>query len=274
MTRELNNKSKIKAIFMRRQSNNFIIKDIESKKEYVFEHNPNNSWVEGELLTISVEGTRKSGKHKIFLQGTVIDSAIDIKALNITPLKLHDLGEWDPLEHYGEEAKKWFPEYLDKTYHCYEMEAIDYYYDEMPDFDPCIYAMDLFYAGKENKAKRELGAFLCKDWRYLDGHNHLGLMEERVGRYEKMRKHYELAVKIGSLTINKNLKRIILPWSIIENRPFLRALHGYGLALAHLGLKDEALGIFEWCYEICPMDNLGVRFLIDGLKHGKDIFEL
>jgi GH15 family glucan-1,4-alpha-glucosidase len=59
-----------------------------------------------------------------------------------------------------------------------------------------------------------------------------------------------------------------------KNRSFLRALHGYGLALAHLGFKHKALQIFEWCYEICPMDNLGVRFLIGGLKQGRDIFEI
>lgn len=273
MAQEVNNKPKIKAIFMRRQSANFIIKDIETNKNYVFKNNPNNPWVEGELLIVSVENTRRSGKHKIFLKGTVVDSTIDIRALDITPLKLHDLGEWDPFEDYGEEAREYFPDYLGKTYRSYEMECIDYNYEDT-DFDPVIYAMDLFRNGRGNKAKCELGAFLCKDWRYLDGHNHLGLMEERVGNYEKMRKHYELSVKIGSLTVNRKLKRPILKWSIIENRPFLRSLHGYGLALAHLGLGHEALQIFEWCYEICPMDNLGVRFLIDGLKQGRDIFEI
>lgn len=206
----------IEAIFMRRQSNNFIIKNIESEQTYVFEHNPNNPWVEGELLTILVESTRTPGKHKVFLKGTVIHSVIDIGALNITPLKLHDLGLWDPFEHYGDEARDWFAGYLDKTYRYYEMETVDYYYDEMPDFDPCIDAMDLFHAGKADKAKRELGAFLCRDWRYLDGHNHLGIMEERVGNYQKMRKHYELAVKIGSLTLNRKLRRIVLPWDIVD----------------------------------------------------------
>ena len=98
MAKEVNNKPKIKALFMRKQSANFIIKDIETDKNYVFENNPNNPWVEGELLRISVENTRRSGKHKIFLKGTVVDSAIDIRALDITPLKLHDLGEWDPFE--------------------------------------------------------------------------------------------------------------------------------------------------------------------------------
>jgi hypothetical protein len=38
---------------------------------------------------------------------------------------------------------------------------------ENPDFDPAIYAMDLFRAGRTDKAKCELGAFLCRDWRYL-----------------------------------------------------------------------------------------------------------
>lgn len=93
MAKEVNNRPKTKAIFMRRQSKNFIIRDIETRKNYVFENNPNNPWVEGELLTISVESSGRSGKHKIFLKGTVVDSTIDIRALDITPLKLYDLGE-------------------------------------------------------------------------------------------------------------------------------------------------------------------------------------
>lgn len=93
MAQEVNNKPKIKTLFMRRQSANFIIKDIETDKNYVFENNSNNPWVEGELLTISVENTRRSGKHKVFLKGIVVDSTIDIRALDITSLtvlcKLH-----------------------------------------------------------------------------------------------------------------------------------------------------------------------------------------
>jgi len=93
LAQEVNNKPKIKTLFMRRQSANFIIKDIETDKNYVFENNSNNPWVEGELLTISVENTRRSGKHKVFLKGIVVDSTIDIRALDITSLtvlcKLH-----------------------------------------------------------------------------------------------------------------------------------------------------------------------------------------
>jgi hypothetical protein len=57
-----------------------------------------------------------------------------------------------------------------------------------------------------------------------------------------------------------------LLWGLIDNRPFLRCMHGYGLCLWRLGCFDEAERIFDQMLWLNPSDNLGVRFLIDEVK--------
>ena len=54
----------------------------------------------------------------------------------------------------------------------------------------------------------------------------------------------------------------------LDNRPFLRCLHGYGLCLWRLGLVDEALDVFDWMLWLNPTDNQGARFLRADLRAG------
>ena len=61
----------------------------------------------------------------------------------------------------------------------------------------------------------------------------------------------------------------ILSWGMVDNRPFLRCLHGYGLSLWKLGRADEAKRSFERQLAFNPPDNQGVRFLLEELKAGK-----
>ncbi len=55
----------------------------------------------------------------------------------------------------------------------------------------------------------------------------------------------------------------MLPWGWIDNRPFLRCMHGFGLSLWRLGRFEEAGSIFDRMLWLNPSDNQGVRFLID-----------
>jgi len=58
----------------------------------------------------------------------------------------------------------------------------------------------------------------------------------------------------------------VLPWGLIDNCPFLRCMHGYGLCLWRLGRFDEAERVFDRMFWLNPSDNQGVRFLIDDVK--------
>ena len=58
----------------------------------------------------------------------------------------------------------------------------------------------------------------------------------------------------------------LLPWGHVENRPFLRCLHGYGLCLRRLGRFDEAEEVFTRLLWLNPADNQGVRFELCEVK--------
>ena len=60
----------------------------------------------------------------------------------------------------------------------------------------------------------------------------------------------------------------MLLWGHIDNRPFLRCMHGYGLCLWRLGRYDEAWRVFEKMLWLNPSDNQGVRFLVDEVRAG------
>ena len=52
-----------------------------------------------------------------------------------------------------------------------------------------------------------------------------------------------------------------LEWGFLDNRPFLRACHGLGLAYESRGLLGEAYTLFENLLDLNPNDNQGVRNL-------------
>jgi len=71
--------------------------------------------------------------------------------------------------------------------------------------------------------------------------------------------------RIGELSVGADSEDVLL-WGHINNRPFLRCMHGYGLCLWRLGRFDEAESIFDRMLWLNPSDNQGVRFLIDEVR--------
>jgi hypothetical protein len=49
---------------------------------------------------------------------------------------------------------------------------------------------------------------------------------------------------------------------LIDNRPFLRCMQGYGLCLWRLKRCEEAERVFEQLLWLSPSDNLRIRFLL------------
>lgn len=61
---------------------------------------------------------------------------------------------------------------------------------------------------------------------------------------------------------------LLLLWGHINNRPYHRALSGYGQTLWKLEREDEAAAVFERMLALNPPDNLGIRFLLFALRDG------
>lgn len=60
----------------------------------------------------------------------------------------------------------------------------------------------------------------------------------------------------------------MLPWGLVDNRPYLRCLHGYGLALWQQGQTSAAAQVFRKMLWLTPDDNQGARFLLEPAEEG------
>ena len=152
----------------------------------------------------------------------------------------------------------------------YEMEQVLPGKDpDDPDTDPIIEAVELKEAGDSPGAHRMLMSLLAADLRCLDAHTHLGNFVFDHSP-EKAIRHYEVGVRIGDLSLSESFNGV-LPWGHINNRPFLRCMHGYGLCLWRLGRYKEAEEVFTRMLWLNPTDNQGVRFLLGKVKERKVI---
>jgi tetratricopeptide (TPR) repeat protein len=157
----------------------------------------------------------------------------------------------------------------------FEMEQVIPFQDpEDWDSDPITQAADAFETGDKQTAYQMMAEVLAEDLRCIDAHAHLGNWEFDVidsyfdFREEAARRHYESGLRIAELSLGKNFHDL-LPWDYINNRPYLRCLHGYGLCLWRTGKPDTAREIFQKMLWLNPRDNQGARFLLADVDAGK-----
>lgn len=227
--------------------------------------------IPGEILVVR-PGKRWSYAGHQYLSGEIQSSRLDAQALHLAPLKLIDCGKWTPEEHYwGEEdepIEEWAKSIISRgARQEYEMEQVLPGVDQDDyDYDPICESNDLKNAGDRGAALKILMELCQADLRCLNAHSHLGsLVFDK--KPEVAIRHYEVGVAIGELSLGLNFDGL-LPWGLIDNRPYLRCMHGYGLCLCRLGRLKEAEQIFERMLWLNPSDNQGVRFMIEEVKAG------
>ncbi len=225
--------------------------------------------VPGEILVVRTNKRWNYAGHP-YISGEIESTRIDVSALGLVPLKLKSWGTWNPEEHYwGEEhdpIDEWAkPIIAYGPRQEFEMEQI------MPgvapddfDSDPICESNDLKNAGDRDAAFKILMELCQADLRCLDAHSHLGGFVFDSMPEEALR-HYEVGLRIGELSLGPNFDGL-LHWGLIDNRPFLRCMHGYGLCLWRLGRFVEAERIFDQMLWFNPSDNQGVRFVIDDVR--------
>ena len=207
-----------------------------------------------------------------YLSGKIESTRLDVGALDLVPLKLEARGVWDPAQQYwgdeGEPIEDWAKPIITRGRRPqFEMEQVlpgmesD---DPDPDADPIGQAVDHNDAGDREGAYKILMDLCQADLRCLDAHAHLGNMVFD-GRPQDAIRHYEVGFRIGELSLGKDFEGV-LPWGCIDNRPFLRCMHGFGLCLWRLRRFAEAGSIFARMLWLNPSDNQGVRFLIDEVR--------
>jgi hypothetical protein len=230
--------------------------------------------VPGEVIIVTPRKQWRYGGHP-YLSGQIKSWRLDIPALGLTPLKLKESGTWDPKDHYwgepDEQIEEWAKPIMSRGPRSeYEMEQVLPGEDpDDPDTDPILDAVELKEAGDSLGAYRMLMSLLAADLRCLDAHAHLGNFVFDHSP-EKAIRHYEVGVRIGELSLGEGFNGV-LHWGHINNRPFLRCVHGYGLCLSRLGRLKEAEEVFTRMLWLNPTDNQGVRFLLDEVRERKVI---
>lgn len=190
--------------------------------------------------------------------------------MGLVPLRLEHQGRWDPDEEYWGEAGEPIEELARPIIargprEEFEMEQVLPGADpDDPDSDPITESNELKAAGDRRTAVKILMKLCEADLRCLDAHAHLGNFAFDYRPAEAIR-HYEVGLRIGELSLGEDFDGV-LPWGHVDNRPFLRCMHGYGLCCWRLGRFEEAERILERMLWLSPSDNQGVRFLIDPVR--------
>ena len=225
--------------------------------------------VPGAIVTVMPQKQWRYAGHP-YLSGEIQSTRIDVKALDLAPLELVEMGMWDPKEEYWGEDEEPIEEWAKPIIAhgprpMFEMEQVLPGEDPDDPFnDPITRSNDLKAAGKRAEAIKILMELCRADLRCLDAHSHLGNFVFDHNPDDAIR-HYEVGLRIGELSLGDGFTGV-LPWGLIDNRPFLRCMHGYGLCIWRLGRFDEAEHIFEKMLWLNPSDNQGVRFLINDVK--------
>ena len=228
--------------------------------------------VPGEIVTINARKQWRYAGHP-YISGDVNSHRLDVPALGLVPLRLEDEGPWDPDKEYwgeeGEPIEEWARPIIARGPRpSFEMEQVLPGSDPDDwDSDPILEAADLHSAGDLAGARKLLMEMLAADMRCLDAHAHLGnfVFDGRPG--DAIR-HYEVGVRIGELALGPDFDGV-LPWGHINNRPFFRCLHGYGLCLWRMGRTDEAEQVFDRMLWLNPSDNQGIRFMLPQVRAGE-----
>jgi hypothetical protein len=221
--------------------------------------------VPGQIATVQASKQWRHAGHP-YLSGRIVSTRIDAAALGFTPLDLHEFGRWDPAEEYwgdtGEPMEAWVKPIVARGPRpMFEMEQV--LPGSNPDdleSDPILAANDLKAAGDFAGAQDILAKLLEVDLRCLDAHAHLGNHLFRLSPDWALN-HYEVGVRIGQLSLREGFDGV-LAWGLVDNRPFLRCLQGYGLCLWRLERWEEAERVFEQMLWLNPSDNQGIRFLL------------
>ncbi|WP_319549335.1 hypothetical protein [Desulfogranum marinum] len=221
--------------------------------------------VPGVIVLVTPRKQWRYGGHP-YLSGEIQSIRIDVEALDFVPLGLEEMGMWDPKEEYwgeeGEPIEDWAkPIIAHGPRPMFEMEQVLPGEDpDDPFSDPITRSNDLNDAGEQAEAIKILMELCLADLRCLDAHSHLGnfLFDRRP---QDAIRHYEVGLRIGELSLGGDFTGV-LSWGLIDNRPFLRCMHGYGLCLWRLERFDEAEQLFQQMLWLNPSDNQGIRFLI------------
>ena len=193
----------VELLALRPRKNSLRCRLLGTDEEITFRTNSPSLIAPGEILTIHIHKTWTYAGHP-YLSGEILHRRIDPKALDLPPLKLQDMGLWDPAENWSDledesgEAPDWMKELTCRgPRQAYEMESVlPGMNPEDFDSDPILEAIELADMGHPDKAEDALYRVLEADLRCLDAHAHLGNFDFEWLPAAAL-SHYQVGAAIG-----------------------------------------------------------------------------
>ena len=132
------------------------------------------------------------------------------------------------------------------------------YSEVMDEFNRGCEAME---EGNYPEAARIFKSVLAQMPDHIDAIHHLAMVVLDQGSSEQARDLWEQSIRIGRKAFPPDFQygQDHLKWIDLDNRPFLRCLHGLALAKYHNGEVQDALQLFMELLSLNPNDNQGVR---------------
>jgi len=165
------------------------------------------------------------------------------------PLALQPMGDWDPEEDYWGDSDEARHPLLDEVLAagprpCFEMEQVIPGVELDDPDDPIVEAADAHRAGYDRHGVRLLKGVLALDERCVDAWGHLGLIAFDTRGPGPASAFYDKGVAIAEATLPDAFNGL-LPWGMVDNRPFLRCLHGLALCAWRQRRWDDAALMFR-----------------------------
>ncbi len=189
------------------------------------------------------------------------------------PLRLFERGDWDPAEHYWGELDDTIPVAVAQVIAGgarpeFEFEQILPGGDDPDAGDPILDALELRDHGDVTGARRMLHDLAEWDARCLDAHAHLGMLAFSGGDPDGACAHYATGVQIAERSLPRDFAGV-LPWGWLDNRPFLRCLHGLTISTWRLDRHDLAETLCWALLWLNPGDNQGAAELLSEIAAGE-----
>jgi hypothetical protein len=188
------------------------------------------------------------------------------------PLRLYERGVWDPAQQYWGELDGMIAVPLTQVIVGgarleFEFEQLLPGGDDPDAEDPIIDALELRDRGDVLGAIRALEALVEWDVRCLDAHAHLGMLAFADDDPGTALAHYATGVRVAEDALGEAFGGV-LPWGWIDNRPFLRCLHGLTVSAWRLGRRDDAEALCWALLWLNPADNQGAGELLPEIAAG------
>lgn len=219
----------------------------------------------------TVTSGRMTGSARWVYPRGLIDPPGGIEAPGV-PLALYERGIWDPAEEYWGEPDGTVEVCLVEVIAAgprlqFELEQLLPGGERLDASDPILDAIELDDRGHPDRARVLLEGLVEWDARCIDAYAHLGKLAFDEDDPAAARAHYATGIAIAEASLPDGFGGV-LPWDRIDNRPFLRCLHGLTLSTWRLGQHAEAGELCRTLLWLNPADSQGARSLLGEIAAG------